>query len=61
MTSLVSLRITNANINGSLLFGSLSWILDLKRIYFGNNKILGKVSNFARKMEKHGSFLDAKQ
>ena len=44
MTSLVSLRITNANLNGSLSFGSLSWIPNLKRIYFRNNKILGKVS-----------------
>jgi hypothetical protein len=54
--------ITNANINGSLSFGRFSWILDLKRIYFGNNKILGKVfSNFARKMEKDGSFQVSKQ
>jgi Leucine-rich repeat (LRR) protein len=44
MTSLVSLQMSNAYLNGSLASESLSRLPNLKRIYLGNNKISANVS-----------------
>lgn len=44
MKNLVSLQMSSANVNGFLPFESLSRLPNLKRIYLGNNKIRGNVS-----------------